>query len=505
VSTVAPLHRPKTVLDLLRIPLLGRVLKSRNGRLWLQIPLLLVSLLLIYDGFSGSSRANENLATVVPWVHYRGIVVIALLLLGNLFCMGCPFTLPRTLARRFVQPGRRFPKRLRNKGLAIAALLVLFFLYEWLNLWSSPLLTAWVIVAYFGLSFVIEAFFDESAFCKYICPLGTFNFVYSTASPTQIGARNPDTCRTCVGHECVNGSFSMQPVIRLDEIKGGEATIVHDRNGVLGCPTELFVPQIKSNLDCTQCLDCARACPHDNVALFVRTPGRELIQSDAWPKRWDLILLISSLAFLGLVNAFGMIPPVYDLIRSIAGVLSVSGSTVPAWAEAVALLLIFGVGGVILPLVAVSGAAALSRTITRTARKFSLRDTAAAFAPALVPIGFAIWIGHYGFHFLTGGLTIIPALQTFFIERGIGWLGTAPDWSLVGITDLNLIGALQVVILLGGFGWSLMIAERVSRRLYRRDSMPGLLPWALLFLALMLLTIAVFSQPMEMRGTILFD
>jgi hypothetical protein len=58
---------------------------------------------------------------------------------------------------------------------------------------------------------------------------------------------------------------------------------------------------------------------------------------------------------------------------------------------------------------------------------------------------------------------------------------------------------------LGGFLWSLVIANRTSLRLYRRDAPLGLLPWALVMLCLMLATIAIFSQPMEMRGTILFS
>ena len=132
------LFRPKTAFDVLRLPLIGGLLRRRYGRLMMQIPLLLVALLLIYDGFTGSPRAGENLATIAPWVHYRGLVVIALLLVGNLFCMGCPFTLPRTLAKRLSLRGRRFPRLLRNKWIAIAGLFLLFFLYEWLDLWSSP-------------------------------------------------------------------------------------------------------------------------------------------------------------------------------------------------------------------------------------------------------------------------------------------------------------------------------------------------------------------------------
>src|SRR5664279_341576 len=128
------LYRPKTSFDLLRVPVLGKLLRRRYGRLMLQIPLIAVAVLLIFDGFTGTQRASENLAAIAPWVHYRGLVVIALLLVGNLFCMGCPFTLTRTLGKRFAIRGKRFPKALRNKWIAIAGLFVIFFLYEWLDL-----------------------------------------------------------------------------------------------------------------------------------------------------------------------------------------------------------------------------------------------------------------------------------------------------------------------------------------------------------------------------------
>ncbi|MCU0474916.1 MAG: FesM [Anaerolineae bacterium] len=504
-----PLPTPPSAFDLLRVPVLGRLMKSRNGRLVLQLPFLAIAALLVYDGFTGAQDAARNLATVVPWVHFRGVAVIVLLLVGNLFCMGCPFTLPRTLARRFVRPRRRFPRILRNKWLAVLGLLLLFFSYEWLNYWASPLLTAWLIVAYFGASFALEFLFDESPFCKYVCPLGSFNFAYAMVSPAKIEARNPEVCKTCVGKECVNGAFI--------PIAGIAAPIVTAPTGetvtppapvgvprVLGCPTELFVPQMKSNLDCTQCLDCARACPHDNVALVVRRPGRVLFTPEAWPKRWDVIALFASMTGFALVNAFGMVPPVYDYIRTVAGVLGATGATVPAWAEGVALLVMFVLGGVVLPILAVMGTAWLARTLTRSTARLSLRDTAAAFTPALVPVGLGVWMAHYGFHFLTGAFTIVPVFQSFLVDHGITALGR-PDWSVAGVENFELIGLLQIGMMVGGLAVGLLVAERVAARLYRRESFVALLPWAVLLVCIVGLAFAVFGQPMEMRGTIYFD
>ncbi len=492
----ARLYRPRGAFDLLRLPLVGALLRWRWGRLALQLPLALGALLLVVDGFTGPQLAPRNLATVTVWVHYRGLLVVALLLAGNLFCMGCPFALPRTLARRLSQRGRRFPRALRSKWPAVASLIALFFLYEWLDLWASPALTAWVIVAYFAAAFALEAVFTESAFCKYVCPLGAFNFVYATAAPTQIGVRDTAVCAACQGKECVNGSWAAQPVIRVDHIPvaGGTSAARQAQrgpDGVLGCGTLLYPPQLKTNLDCVYCLDCVRACPHDNIGLLARAPGRELNQPGAWPARWDVSLLAIGLAFLGALNAFGMVPPVYALQRALAAALR-------APSDFAGLLLIFAVGGALLPGALTLAAARLGQALTGSARRVSLRHTAAAFAPAFVPLGFSIWFAHYSFHFLSTPLSFIPVLQEF--------LGQPGDWARFGAgVDSGVIAVIQAAALLGGFVWSLGLAQNAALRLYRRRALPGLIPWALLLVGLLLVTLYLLSLPMEARGSALFN
>ncbi|MCY4061801.1 MAG: FesM [Chloroflexi bacterium] len=487
-------YQPAIGLDLLRLPLVGRLLRGRYGRLLLQAPFTLVALALVIDGFVGPQAAARNLATVAPWVHLRGIVVLVLLLAGNLVCMGCPFTLPRTLAKGLSIKGRRFPQHLRNKWLAIFSLIALFFAYEYLDLWASPWLTAWLIVAYFVASFLLEAVFSESAFCKYICPLGSFNMVYSTLSPTRVTVRSPDVCASCVGHECVNGSHAPEAVIRIDEIPigaGGERRkkeVAHGPSGTLGCGTELFAPQMRGNMDCTMCLDCVRACPHDNVSLFTRSAGAELGRADSWSRRWDLSLLVIALAFMGLSNAFGMVPPYYALQEGLALRLGITS-------EFVALLLIFAIGNLLLPFLTATGAAWVGRGLARFRKRDSLRDTVAAFAPAFVPVGFGIWFAHYSFHLLVGPGLIVPVMQEF-----VGGVGDWERWSFS--LDTNLIGLIQLIVLIAGYLWSLRLAQKTALRLYRRKALLGMLPWALVFTLMMLAAWQIFTLPMEMRGTL---
>ena len=106
---MSSMYRPAGLLDILQLPLIGRFLRWRRGRLVLQLGMLLVAAALVIDGLTGPQSAARNLATVAPWVHYRGLIVLVLLMVGNLFCMACPFALPRSLGKRLSR-GRQFPR-----------------------------------------------------------------------------------------------------------------------------------------------------------------------------------------------------------------------------------------------------------------------------------------------------------------------------------------------------------------------------------------------------------
>ncbi|MCC6166654.1 MAG: hypothetical protein IT329_05440 [Caldilineaceae bacterium] len=468
-------------LDVLAVPGLRSFLLWKHSRSAVQVVLFALAAIMVLDGLLGSQLAAKNMATVAGWVHYRGFIILALLLAGNLFCAACPFILPRKLARWLGRPARRWPKALRNKWLALALLLAILFLYELLDLWAGPWLTAWVIVAYFAAAFVLEAFFTRDSFCMYVCPLGTFNFLYSTVSPLRIASRSLDICHTCVGRECINGRWDAQ-----------------DNLIQQGCQLELYVPTIQSNLDCTFCLDCAKACPYDNVALTTRPPGDELFRQ-TWPNRLDLALLAILAAFAGLVNAFAMTPPVYALERGLARLLNTRQ-------EALVLGLVFLTGVVIVPLALAFAAAWLNRLLPGNRSRSPARGLM-RYAYSFVPLGFGIWAAHYLFHLLIGPLTIWPALQHFFVEvAGVALLGR-PNWSAAGVwmPPLGVIQAVQMAAMAAGTAGALAVAWRAARR-SQTDVCAALLevvPWALILLALAAAAVWVFLLPMEMRGNVL--
>ena len=151
--------------------------------------------------------------------------------------------------------------------------------------------------------------FTGAAFCKHVCPVGQFNFVASTLSPLELGVREPAVCHSCATVDCIKG--------RRD--KAVPARIVQR-----GCELALFLPSKVGNLDCTFCLDCVQACPHDNVAIGFRVPGEELTDDrrrsaiGRLSRRPDLAALAVVFTFGALLNAFAMVGPVYATEQWIA-------------------------------------------------------------------------------------------------------------------------------------------------------------------------------------------
>jgi polyferredoxin len=487
-------NAPKQAIELMDLPGIGRFLRWRHARTAVQIPMLLLAGLMVFDGLFGPQLAPKNLATVITWVHYRGLVVLALLLVANLFCMACPFMLIRNLMRRSHVPTRIWPKPLRNKWLALGLLAAFLFAYELFDLWATPVWTAWLIIVYVITALAVDSVFRGASFCKYLCPLGQFNFTSSLLSPLEVKVRNPQRCTTCRTKDCIRGRIP------------AEASESGPRLGLRGCELWLFQPRKRGNMDCTFCLDCVHACPHDNVGIASRLPASEL-WADPWrsgigrfSRRSDLAALAIVFTFGALLNAFAMVTPVYALEDWLAGLLN-TRSELPVLAT------IFFVGLVLVPLALTGLAGWLSWWSTGHSRAgLSLRDTVTRYAYALVPMGFGIWLAHYAFHFLTGFWTFVPVAQSFVADIwGKPLLGT-PRWDLGPLLPPGWLYPLELGIL--GLGWlgSLLVAYRLAARDEADDEgvaapWRAFLPWAVLLSVLLAAAIWLMGQPMEMRGT----
>jgi ferredoxin len=469
-------------IDLLQVPVLGPLFRWRYARPLLQIPLLLVSVAMILHGLFGPSLAPKNLATTLSWLHFRGVLVLVLLCAGNFFCLACPFMLVRQAARRFFRPRFNWPRVLRNKWISVVLFVFILFTYELFDLWSSPWWTAWLIIGYFLTALLIDGLFKHASFCKFVCPIGQFNFVASLLSPFEVKVRDQDICTRCETKDCIRG--------RRDAAS--------DLVVIRGCELALFQPRKVGNMDCTFCLDCIHACPHDNVGILSRLPGSELLGDPIrsgigyFSHRKDLTALITVFTFGALLNAFGMVSPVYAVENWLGRMLHVSH-------EAPVLGLIFAAFLILEPVLLLGGAAWLTRSWGRVQRAFM--PLVVRYTYGLVPMGFGMWLAHYSFHFLTGLYTIIPVTQNAFASLGWPLLGE-PRWRLTGL-PANAVQVIEIGFLVLGFAGSLAVTHALAEEDSPKGSLRTFIPWAVMCAVLFAAALWLIFQPMEMRATLM--
>ncbi len=359
---LTPAHAPepkrsKTKLQLIQINRApGAVLRARRP---LQIVMLALAVIVIFHGLTGPRLAAINLAGILPWTYWRALSIGALLIVGNVFCMACPFTLARDVARRVLPATRSWPRILRNKWIPVTLFALYLWAYEAFALWNRPFTTALIVVGYFMAAIAIDGTFRGASFCKYVCPIGQFHFVASTISPAEIRVRDQEVCANCRTFDCIRGNTRQR-----------------------GCELQLFQPEKRGNLDCTFCLDCVRACPHSNVTIADRTASVSTLVG-----RRDVAVFALLFVFGALANAAGMTAPVMTLEHSLHARLG---------ADAMPLIILSF-------LIVTTGIPIVLATRVRDWRRYAF---------PLVPVGASLWAAHLLFHFVTVSTGGAPAWLT---------------------------------------------------------------------------------------------
>lgn len=413
------------------------------------------AVLVVADGFLGPPMGAMNLAGILPWTYVRAFGVIALLVLGNIFCLSCPFMLPRELGHRLGLARFKWPRWLRSKWIAIVLMIVFFWSYEAFAIWDHPQRTAWLLIAYFAAAFVVDTFFRGANFCKYVCPLGQFNFAGSLLSPFTLQARSQAVCERCTTHDCIAGNVQQR-----------------------GCELHLYMPQKAGNMDCTLCMDCVKACPHDNIGLFAVPPVRDLLRDPVrssmgrFSSRIDIAALVLVVVLAAYANAWLMVAPVQKYI---------------------ALLVLF----------AVVAAVALGLAVKRIHPK--KRELFCRFSQALLPLGLAMWAAHLLFHLFTGWVTLGPALHQAGAD--FGWHLLAPaHWGMEQpLLSADTTLSLQLLVLDAGLLLTLYLGWRLAQQLAASAGRAVLLllPWATTVAVAYAAGVWILLQPMQMRGMIM--
>jgi ferredoxin len=281
--------------------------------------------------------------------------------------------------------------------------------------------------------------------------------------------RSQSTCNTCATRDCIRGNTQQR-----------------------GCELELYLPEKRSNADCTLCMDCVKACPHDNIGLMPRSMTRDVLTSEPTSslgrlsRRMDIAVAALVLVVAGFANAAAMVGPGGDFLVAAGRQLPWLTTGVGSFAGVLTGVLLAG-GVVWLPSLAARGAS-------------SRREAFGRGALALVPLGMGMWAAHLLFHLVMGLPGLLPLAQQAGSDLGLRWMGM-PQWSGgANVLQGNGLLQLQLLFLDGGLLLSLYLLWRTvaDRRLTRR--LLAMAPLALLTMVLYACGFWLLLQPMQMRG-----
>ena len=431
--------------ELTRIPIIKKILISR----WLQWSLIAITLpvflLAILAGLFGTPAGSRNFGIVFVWIVWWALLILLMLpFAGRLWCAMCPIPAPgEWLQRRaLVQPrergklytlGLKWPRRLNNIWLQNATFLAVA-LFSVVIL-TTPMASALVLALFAIVALGTSLLFERRAFCRYLCPVGGFIGLYSQLAPVEVRVKDHAICVTHKEKTCYVGS-----------------------NAGYGCPWLVFPAALDKNTYCGLCTECLKTCPLDNVALYARPFGADLLANKG--RRLDeaykaFIMLTCALAY-----SIVLIGP-WAILRETAYVVGSTGW----WLYAASFLAVnlVVVPGIFLACVLIGKK--LGRVVASTRKLF------VDYAYALVPLGLAAWAA-FSLSFALTNLSY--AWQVVSDPFGWGWnlLGTA-NWTwtpyLAGWQSM-----LQVPILLVGLVGAIAVAFRAAReqRVSPRAALP---------------------------------
>jgi polyferredoxin len=252
--------------DLTRIPLVARWLRHRSWQFQLILPNQILFWVVIIVGFVGIAEFELNFATTITWFLWFSLVFVLIVVSGRGWCAVCPFG----GMAEWIQRGRLWHRRgpdLRRPGLArpVPAWLsrygyvptaIMFGLLTWLEEYfevpdgSPPARTSWTVIGIILIALLTFLAFERRAFCRHLCPLGGLIGVLGAGAPvTGFKARDREVCLQCTTRDCLHGN-----------------------DQAYGCPWFSWPGGSDSNINCGLCGECFRACPSDNVGLFVNRP-----------------------------------------------------------------------------------------------------------------------------------------------------------------------------------------------------------------------------------------
>ncbi|MBI4833448.1 MAG: 4Fe-4S binding protein [Planctomycetes bacterium] len=269
--------------NLFTVGIIKNLAKTRWWLFILRLVFVLLFGLIVYAGlFGGTYRNIASVATGIIWLTLISIFAI---IFGKVWCTVCPWN---TIAgwfgaisgkKRLESSKPDIPPFLRKLWLPVTLLCVMVFLEYSIGISLNPRMTAYIGLAMVALAIIFVFLFNRKSFCRYACPVGIMSGLYALFAPFELRSINQDVCAKCPNKDCLNGN----------------------EKGV-GCPVFEFPSTMDTNMHCTLCLECPKACPYDNITINARAPASDLKSAHTDNHSYNFLVIL--LLLFTLFHAF---------------------------------------------------------------------------------------------------------------------------------------------------------------------------------------------------------
>ncbi len=299
-------------IDLTRTRFIGPILTKGIGNRKFQFSVILpnqiVFWLVFIVGFVGISDPTLNFGTAITWYIWFALMFTMTLAVGRGWCMVCPFggfgewIQRKTFwkrAHKRLSLGWRMPPSAAKYGLVISAgvFIIMTWAEEFFNIAGPgfPYETSFMVLGIVGAAAIVFLLFERRTFCRYFCPLSSL--IGSAGSNGVIAGfrtRDRQKCIECKTKECM---------------RGGEKGY--------GCPWYTYPGTADTNTYCGLCSECYKACPYDNVGVYLQKPLTSVVTPRKRPELAWVVGLLFGLVIFQQWNALAAYTTVDDWLNRV--------------------------------------------------------------------------------------------------------------------------------------------------------------------------------------------
>jgi transcriptional regulator with AAA-type ATPase domain/polyferredoxin len=379
--------------------------------------------------YFGPSNPESNIGLTLGWYIGWPLLFFSFFFLARTWCSVCSFALPGTLLQNIVKPTRKTPAFIKNySGWIMAVLCILVFWLEiiW-DAYNNPYLTGGIILAITLSSILFSVLFSRRSWCRYLCPLGAVNAIFSMPSVVELRSNRHVCLNRCQSHACFAGDAD-----------------------VSGCPMFRHPYLVDNNRDCIMCSKCIKNCDNSSIQLNLRLAPQELWALET-PRRADSFLIVSMGAIF---FPFAMRNEFFRLVGWLVSVIAEAGIMLPEYVVGSILfflwILVFQLGYYFMVI--------FQSLYAKMDKNLLLPRFGYGFIPLILGGFMAV---HLDF-FVRGAGRIVPNVQELF-----GWQYSYDSIRLIS-SDSTFV--LQFITVLGGLLASLYATYRVLNRAMAGDT-----------------------------------